>query len=56
MQAILPLMLPPATVSIRSPVRPSIEAWILPEAEHARARAEAFELELARLKAGAAKP
>jgi hypothetical protein len=31
MQAILPLMLPPATVSIRYPVRPSLEAWVLPE-------------------------
>jgi hypothetical protein len=31
MQAILPVMLPPATVSIRYPVRPSPEAWILPE-------------------------
>lgn len=28
---ILPLMLPPATVSIRYPVRPSLEAWVLPE-------------------------
>ncbi len=31
MQAILPVMLPPATVSIRYPVRPSLDAWILPE-------------------------
>ena len=31
MQAILPVMLPPATVSIRYPVRPSLEAWVLPE-------------------------
>ena len=27
----LPVMLPPATVSIRYPVRPSLEAWVLPE-------------------------
>jgi len=31
MQAILPAMLPPATVSIRYPVRPSLDAWIIPE-------------------------
>lgn len=31
MQAIMPTMLPPATVSIRYPVRPSLEAWVLPE-------------------------
>jgi hypothetical protein len=31
MQAILPVMLPPATVSIRYPVRPSVEAWLIPE-------------------------
>lgn len=31
MQAILPVMLPPATVSIRYPVRPSLDAWVLPE-------------------------
>ncbi len=31
MQVILPVMLPPATVSIRYPVRPSLEAWVLPE-------------------------
>lgn len=31
MQAILPIMLPDATVSIRYPVRPSLEAWVLPE-------------------------
>jgi Putative restriction endonuclease len=31
MHAILPVMLPPATVSIRYPVRPSLEAWVLPE-------------------------
>ena len=31
MQGILTVMLPPATVSIRYPVRPSPEAWILPE-------------------------
>jgi hypothetical protein len=31
MQGIVPIMLPPATVSIRYPVRPSPEAWILPE-------------------------
>lgn len=28
---ILPVMLPPATVSVRYPVRPSLEAWVLPE-------------------------
>lgn len=31
MQAILPIMLPPATVLIRYPVRPSLDAWVLPE-------------------------
>lgn len=31
MQVTLPIMLPPATVSIRYPVRPSLEAWLLPE-------------------------
>src|SRR5438876_1088445 len=31
MQAILPVMLPHATVSIRYPVRPSLDAWVLPE-------------------------
>jgi hypothetical protein len=31
MQAILPIMLPPATVSIRYPVRASLDAWVLPE-------------------------
>jgi hypothetical protein len=31
MHAILPIMLPPATVSIRYPVRPSLDAWVLPE-------------------------
>jgi hypothetical protein len=31
MHAILAVMLPPATVSVRYPVRPSLEAWVLPE-------------------------
>jgi hypothetical protein len=31
MQSILPVMLPPPTVLIRYPVRPSPEAWVLPE-------------------------
>jgi len=31
MQAILPIMLPPATVLIRYPVRPSLDGWVLPE-------------------------
>jgi hypothetical protein len=31
MHGIVPLMLPAATVSIRYPVQPSLEAWILPE-------------------------
>jgi hypothetical protein len=31
MQGILAVMLPPATVSIRYPVRPSPEAWVIPE-------------------------
>ena len=31
MQRILPVMLPPATVSIRYPVQPSLDAWVLPE-------------------------